>query len=161
MLAMDKSSGLQTSRPTKMPAPWLVAMVCLLVAGAFFVSEKFDYQKADQTKSWPVTKGTVEKTWGEHRRSGGTTYYCNYSYQLDGKKYTSSQIRVGDNSDSYPFETDKELTVHYNPANPSDAVLNTSLIFNSKGAWALCSLLIAGLAFIAGFASDYSGKKAS
>jgi hypothetical protein len=161
MVAMDSSRGVQTSLPTKMPAPWLVAIMCLLLAGAFFAWENFDYQKADQAKTWPVTKGTVEKTWGEHRRSGGTTYYCNYSYQLDGKKYTSSQIHVGDNYDNWPFEKDKELTVHYNPADPSDAVIKTSLILNSKGAWAMGSLLIAGLAFIAGFASDYSGKKAN
>lgn len=119
-----------------------------------FAAQQADYEKAAQTKNWPEANGKVVDSWSERSyRTGTVTYYCKYAYVVGGKSYTSSQIQVGNNSTPSLLEKESAVNVHYNPADPADAVIDTNLIMNRKGGWGMLCFLFAGLAFIAGFAT--------
>lgn len=95
--------------------------------------------KANSALQWPVVKGVVTKSQILEeilRTATGTvnpTYspIVNYEYQARGQKYTAERVIFGrpkfsfmvarDILDHFPEGT--EVDVHYNPADPADAVL--------------------------------------
>ena len=105
--------------------------------------------KSLRTKHWPVAEGIVQSA---EVRSGpdGDTYYAEvtYDYRVNGVSYTGDKIAVGEMSTSAAnaqgilnrYPVGKKVTVHYAPAHPSEAVLETSI---HGGTW-LCLGLGAG-----------------
>ncbi|MBI4673936.1 MAG: DUF3592 domain-containing protein [Chloroflexi bacterium] len=106
-------------------------------------------QQARASQQWASTRGTIGASSVQMRRShsseGGTTtsYYPEllYEYNVAGKQYIGqritfgSQVGYGDAGraqaivDRYVLRTEfgsNQIRVYYNPANPSDAVLERS-----------------------------------
>lgn len=96
-----------------------------------------------RTKAWKTTKGkptwTTKSSVSNTRKSGsGITvyYYCQYLYEVGGKRYEASQFQLG--SSNPPRSMSKggltqlrerledgngKVTVYYDPDSPSEAVL--------------------------------------
>ena len=96
--------------------------------------------KSVRTTDWPVTDGVVQSA-EIKRHSGdsnhGDTYSAEvtYTYQVAGASYTGNKISIGQMSSSsgyaqgilnrYPIG--KKVPVHYAPADPEQAVLETGI----------------------------------
>lgn len=88
--------------------------------------------------NYPATTGTItESQVQSHSTGDGTNYSAaiKYEYQVDGESYSSDQVRYNytnagrsyAESHSGRFAKDAQVTVYYNPAAPSDAVLITGI----------------------------------
>ena len=109
--------------------------------------------RAHAAENWPTTTGTIVSSEVKRNRSSETTTYgaaVVYDYEVGGREYVQSRITFGDSSRGDPayaerivrrYQPDREVTVYYDPEDPSLAVLEPS----SGGSWLL--LLIGG-AFI-------------
>ncbi|TAK11451.1 MAG: DUF3592 domain-containing protein [Anaerolineae bacterium] len=104
----------------------------------WFLNKRSKEAKAarDAAQSWPSTSGTVvlsrvEVTGGDH---ASVSPNVQYTYQVDGQPFQAAVVRAGDQfmairksgeaykiTDRYPVGA--QVTVYYNPANPSDACL--------------------------------------
>ncbi len=135
------------------PVVWpLAGLVCLVVAGV--VSRKLDraMELSTSTARWPVVTGRVVRSvmrtppvgtsghdWNSTRRGSGVgirfenNRYLDllYRFEVEGRSYEGSYVtpgnfRVGEQEESLArrFPEGKPVAVHYNPANPSDAVLD-------------------------------------
>ncbi len=105
-------------------------MVC--VFDAFMI---WDAMRREQAQSYPSTQGTIIRSHIEINHStDGTTYgpEVDFSYEVEGKFYTSDTYRYGvwSSSDRSHAESvvdrysnGKQVEVFYNPTDPSDAVL--------------------------------------
>ncbi len=143
-----------------MKAPWVAALILVLTAVFFFTCQSQDWRKADETKKWPTVTGVVLEAWtsGTPGRTSGRTKHCRYGYTVQERQYTSEQIAINYDTTIYDYVKGSKIPVHYNPGNPNDAVLETNLVMNRTGGWALTSLTLAAFFFLVGFASDYSKK---
>jgi uncharacterized protein (TIGR03435 family) len=95
--------------------------------------------KSLRTEHWPVTDGVIQSAeMKSHSGSkGGTTYSAEvtYTYQVAGTGYTGDKVSIGQMSSSseyargilnrYPIG--KKVSVHYQPGDPSEAVLETGI----------------------------------
>ena len=101
------------------------------------------FQKSQEAKSWPTTKGKIISSeihsYWSHSGTGRKRHMkmmygakVQYKYSADGKTYLSDRISFGefDSSsrkdaqkvvDKYP--PDKEISVYHDPAKPENAVL--------------------------------------
>lgn len=87
-----------------------------------------DYLSRD---TWVTTSATVVKV-------NSKTHWLTYQYEVNGQTYigtrlsitedTKSELGISDISKDYP--EGRELTIHYNPANPSRAVINLEADFS-------------------------------
>ncbi len=91
-----------------------------------------------QASSYPTTGGVIVSSGvKEERDSDGTSYRVDvrYKYWIDGREYRCTQYRYGDmgSSDRGAFRVVEQLPpgaevdVHYNPADPADAVLRAGI----------------------------------
>lgn len=131
--------------------------------------------KADASKGWPTSEGKVlectviEKT--EKNKDDGTTsvlYSCDvvYQYSVEGRSYKSSQVShvrsssssskdAEDTARKYPVGS--KVQVHYNPADPSEAVLET----HTGGGSAILFLLGAVFFLVGAGGFAFSFRKAA
>jgi uncharacterized membrane protein len=106
-------------------------------------------RQAAAASRWPVATGRIVTSTVEHYRTrvGGarsgtlTTFYepvVEYSYRVDGREYHSTQLSFGGRvagseelaqakASHYPPGT--EVVVHYDPENPSNAVLDLKIAY--------------------------------
>jgi uncharacterized protein (TIGR03435 family) len=113
----------------------LFIVVGLVVAGIGV----WIFAKSLRAEHWPVTDGIVQSAEmkshsGNH---GGTTYSAEvtYSYQMAGTSYTGDKVSIGQMSSSSEYAREilnrypvgKNVSVHYLPGDPSDAVLETGI----------------------------------
>jgi len=117
-------------------------LITIAVVGGFFVIFNaiflaiifFTQRRMNTVGKWPFTMGTVLMSTLEARHSseGGYTNYpvVMYSYQVNGQAYQGNKIApgmevggsgVGKVVARYPAGA--QVSVFYNPQNPSDAVL--------------------------------------
>jgi hypothetical protein len=119
-------------------------------------------RQAAAASRWPVTTGRIVTSTVEHYRSrvGGarsgtvTTFYepvVEYSYRVDGREYHSTRLSFGGRvagseelaqakAAQYPAGT--EVVVHYDPDNPTNAVLDLKIAYATP-------LLVIALVFFA------------
>ena len=95
--------------------------------------------KSLRAEHWPVTGGTIQSAeMKSHSGNGhGTAYSAEvtYSYQVAGTTYTGGKVAIGQMSASADYArgilnrypVGKQVSVHYSPGDPSDAVLETGL----------------------------------
>jgi hypothetical protein len=119
---------------------------------------------AYESKSWPVTSGTITSSEVDSWTKDGKSQYdarINYSYTVDGKKYNSTKIY---SSGSYSgsnitkakelvdeFPASKTVDVFYDPELPDSAALKPGVSGNDILMAALPLLfLIIGLAVLTG-----------
>jgi hypothetical protein len=114
--------------------------------GAALANFGFAQRKKTKTaEAWPIVNGVIESSrlipGAPNKRGDGYTYSDNYytpaveyTYEISGQTYRGSHINAGKNM-SYDRSTAQGIvilyhpgtavTVHYNPADPSQAVLET------------------------------------
>jgi len=144
-------------------------LIFAIVGGAiFFLFALPPLQYASTSKSWPLVDGIITRSEIDVSRSDGNTHYqpdIAYSYIVEGKKYSSSKITVGepplDNNVSkakkvqVKYPTGKEVTVWYDPELPGSSVLEPGI---KSGDIMLAS--IAAIFFLVGILALYKGLKA-
>ncbi len=115
---------------------------------------------------WPTVEGVVVFAQmathfdEEHRRSTSYSANIGYSYEVAGGKYTSYQVSsdpiIGSSDPNFAqkilnrYPIGRKVSVHYAPADPSDAVLETGIhggtwIFLGVGAGCI---LVAGMVLL-------------
>ncbi|WP_425619200.1 DUF3592 domain-containing protein [Anatilimnocola sp. NA78] len=118
----------------------------LLAVGVFVAAMGVEFLtvnvflKAKEIESWPATKGTILKSELTSTFHGTTTYEAQieYEYQVGEEKYLSKQVRTRGTGTKHQvdvarlvqkFPAGQEVDVYYDPANPSDAYLETGVDF--------------------------------
>lgn len=123
------------------------------------------WRMAVQAQNWPSVRGKIVKSGVEsyRERVGGangtlTTFYrpaVEYTYQVHGNTFTGNQIKLGvaiSGAQSYAeqvaakYPVGRELDVHYDPANSTNAALENP----GKFAWFLLVLALALFALAVG-----------
>jgi hypothetical protein len=124
--------------PTVAQAFGILGMICFPVGAFFYARRKRNEVLADLSRSWPTVPGTVEACDVETRETRYNTLYAvtaRYVYEVAGRSYVGEGIGF-----RTPLISDKALadrmaskyapgtkvTVHYDPADPENAVLETS-----------------------------------
>jgi len=133
-------------------ALWVIAgfFACILVAGLVMAGWVIlQVHRGWASASWPTCTGTVLSSTVERTRSASTgprrrhnesswRYRCHvsYRYTVAGTVFTGTRIRVSGGASSNPgpaeadaarFPAGAEVQVHYNPADPADALLESGL----------------------------------
>ncbi len=149
--------------------PITLGLIFAIVGGAiFFVFALPPLQYASTSKSWPTVPGIVSRSEVSVWKKDSQTHYqpdIAYSYTIDGKKYSSSKITVGepplDNNVSKAksvqakYPVGKEVKVWYDPELPESAALEPGI---KTGDIMLASISI--LFFAVGLFAIYKGLKA-
>ena len=149
--------------------PITLGILFAVVGGiTFFVWGLPPLKYSNTSKSWPSVPGTITKSEIDIWRTDGKTHYqpkIVYAYTVDGKKYSSSKITVGDpplDNNITPakrlqqeYPVDKTVDVWYDPEVPASSALKTGIKTND-----LVLAAITGLFFIVGMFVLYSGLKA-
>ncbi|MEJ2551077.1 MAG: DUF3592 domain-containing protein [Anaerolineales bacterium] len=118
------------------------------------------YRTGKASAAWPAVEGrvadaTVEvsvSTDSDGMTSRQYTPHVVYTYSIGGQQYSSDQVNIGSKW-HYPtraraeaklnYQTGQRVNVHYNPENPSQAVLEPG---STRGAW---GTLLIGIVFSA------------
>ncbi|MBN1416262.1 MAG: DUF3592 domain-containing protein [Bacteroidales bacterium] len=149
--------------------PVTMGIIFAIIGGAIFIFFALPpLQYAAASKSWPAVPGTITRSEVKVWQRDGNTHYepdIAYSYMVEGKRYSSSKITVGDGSldnnvkrakslqAEYP--AGKEVDVYYDPDLPESAVLQPG---TKSG-----DLMLAGISalfFFVGLLAVYQGVKA-
>jgi hypothetical protein len=132
----------------------------LLVIGVYCLwSGASDIISTAKEKSWPTVQGTVhaKDVWMRSGRHGSNDYIpsLRYYYELNGTAYTSETIRHGglstpSKTEAFaiisPYAVGMPTTVHYDPHNPSNAVLQVGTFIDGMRMLGLgLGTLLAGL----------------
>ena len=138
----------------------------LIVAGVALVLFGLSFLKtATASQQWPTVQGTVQAVTITRDRIDTSaspaytyTYTVTYSYEVDGSSHRGDRYSLGDGSTAskrYPERSDaiaaaaqnhrigQTVTVYYNPADPSSAILKPGVNIGTVVP------LILGLFFIA------------
>ncbi len=114
----------------------VLAVVASSLIGFVFIGRSLYHRaKVQASQNWPPVMGTiVEATLRKQSDGEGTTYapQIRYDYVVNGVRYTSNRIaftpqtyvrskRAQQDLDRYPVNS--AVTVYFDPAKPSDAVL--------------------------------------
>lgn len=147
----------------KLFAPLIVGAIVGLV---FLSMGLFSFWKVRQTHQWQTTTGRVIEAWIAERRVKTRMVYqlkATYEYVVNGKRYESERLFVGDRwsaSDQLTaeqqlrrYQSRSEIKVYYNPHHPEDAVLelktHPALYWMvGGGSFFLCMSLLLGVAIL-------------
>ena len=119
----------------------LVAIVVLVIAAAAIIAGVTMMSASSAARGWPVAPGQiVERGVGPSTTSGASRpgrYFeprVTYRYTVGGKPYSGHRIGLGtaaydeDQARRVADDLPERVDVHYNPADPADAVLQPSSI---------------------------------
>jgi len=157
-----------------MNANWMTYVIPLFLGGVFavigialLVFGQRERQKAKATEKWPTVNGNIVSARIDQQtrteRSQGRTYtrttytpVVEYAYEAGGKPFQGNRIFPGSNM-SYDLNTAQGIlnryqpgqatTVHYDPADPAQAVLETK----TKGS--VVFMIIGGVCLVLGLVS--------
>ena len=142
--------------PSFIPA-WIVRLMAF-AALLFMAAGSYMFWKSWSSRSWPVVEGRVtassieSKRGNKHNHKPSKTQYVprvSYTYDVNGTTYTSSRIRTVTTTSNVRALAEGDLAaypkgglvkVHYNPTDPSQALLDTSI------SWACFAMFGGGLA---------------
>jgi hypothetical protein len=161
--------GNVTTRRPGNANPITLGIIFALVGGViFFLFALPPLQYSSTSKSWPTVAGIITKSEIDIWRNDGKTHYqpdIAYAYSVDGKKYTSSKITVGDpplDNNVTPakrlqaeYPVGKDVDVYYDPELPESAALQPG---TKTGDYLLAG--ICAIFFFAGLLALYQGLKA-
>lgn len=114
----------------------LIAVIVILIAAVFGAILYAAGQKNKQAANWPTVPGTVVSSQVQTVRGteSGVSYepHVVYTYTVDGQTYTGDKLNFSawrstgkaepqKKVDAYPVGA--EVSVHYNPKKPREAVL--------------------------------------
>ena len=138
------------------------AFIFLLIGSGAVLAGLQTIKKNTLASSWPTTQGTIidstlERYSKRNDEGNMRAYYrplITYQYEVEGEEFTCNQVRVtGFSSSTMRSHEEKKLekfpvggqvTVHFDPSNPYDALLEIK-----KGKINLA--LILGVAMLGGF----------
>jgi hypothetical protein len=149
--------------------PVTLGIIFALVGGAlFFLFALPPLQYSMASRSWPTVSGTVTRSDVDVWKSDGKTHYqpdIAYAYFVDGRKYSSSKITVGDpplDNSVAPakrmqakYPVGEEVLVYYDPELPESSALEPGTKSGDYLLAAICALF-----FISGLLVLYRGLKA-
>lgn len=104
--------------------------------------------RSADTANWPTTNGVVINSTYEKQVAGSNNHYpdgyiywprVTYEYEVSGRTYSSSRISTADWSMSYgavqqvlsQYTIGTKIKAHYDPNDPNEAVLQTSVGTNT------------------------------
>ena len=139
----------------------IVGIIFIFLGLVFLVVSILQMRKAKAAEAWPITPGIVLASGLAERRSHNSkthrttvTYepQVEYEYSLMGQKYTGKRIAFGYASYDYgtasgkiaPYPQGAGVQVHYDPADPLKAVLET------KAAGGVGLIILAAILIIMG-----------
>ena len=148
--------------------PVTLGIIFALVGSAlFFLFALPPLQYSMASSSWPTVSGTVTRSDVDVWKSDGKTHYqpdIAYTYFVDGKKYSSSKITVGDpplDNSVAPakrmqakYPVGDEVMVYYDPELPESSALEPG---TKSGDYLLAA--IAAIFFFVGIIAIYQGFK--
>ncbi len=115
----------------------ILAIMLFPVAAWFFAGVRRDVALSQISRSWPTVPGVLEQRSIDQRSTlRGNTYAISlsYSYEVGGRKYhgdrlafAPSRLDAGALLDGLlaKYPPNAAVTVHYNPIDPEDSVLET------------------------------------
>ena len=118
-------------------------IICLLIGIMFIANSISSIQKGSDSENWPSTTGyIISSNIVRHPSKHGYTYGANitYQYSINDHTYSSNRISYGDYSSSdgehanqlvTQYYVGRNVTVFYNPKNPSEAILEPGATFFS------------------------------
>lgn len=141
--AQEKRSFWEVLLILGFPGVFIVAGFVLLWAGSA------EWRHARASASWPTTSGIVEKSFSTIDRHQGRHIEIVYSYEVQASPFQSRRVAFGSYNPAtglrwlrdYPVGA--SVTVHYDPRNPSNSVLEPALV---AGSWVMPSF---GVLFLA------------
>lgn len=118
----------------------VIALFILIAAIAVEVFTVSIFIKAKEVENWPRTNGRILRSELTSKFHGSTTYEAQieYEYWVGEKQYTSKQVRTRGTSTKHrsdvaalveKFPVGRQVTVYYNPEDPSDAYLEVGVDF--------------------------------
>ena len=131
----------------------ILALMCFPVAAWFFASIQRDVMLSRLSRTWPTVPGVLLQRTTEKRVSrSGVSYIVSlkYAYEVGGRKYEGEQLAFapqridsGGLLDSLllKYVVNAAVTVHYNPADPPDAVLETGEELARQRMWRVWTLV--------------------
>jgi len=131
--------------------PLVIVLFAGIVIGFYGI---YKIYKGYESQNWPTTEGKIiDSRMAGVKRIIGCRAYIKYEYFVDGKRYVSPRISytfiIGNYSSSVEtlrkYPKGKIVTVHYDPDNSMDAVLETEI--SERISWLF---MLGGLAIIAG-----------
>ncbi|MEK7774339.1 MAG: DUF3592 domain-containing protein [Candidatus Zixiibacteriota bacterium] len=139
---------------------WTTSIVILLI-GLWLSAESFGHLKEQsQIHEWPTADGTVTYSWVDNAQSNMPLIV--YRFAVSGKEYldTTSMGAPGfggkrkrweyarDLLSKYPEST--KVSIHYNPADPKDSAIRTSVNFEvyTQLSFGIC-LVLGGILWMA------------
>ena len=138
----------------------------VLIAVFFIIRSGRNRSQVNQAQHWPYTIGVVTGSSVEARRSTdsngstSTSYYpvVAYEYEVQGHRYRSSRLYVGDmigfgssavaEAKIAPYLAGNRVNVYYDPNNPGFAVLERTAPSRNVFLWV--ALLILGIMVCSG-----------
>jgi Protein of unknown function (DUF3592) len=133
----------------------LISLLFIVVGAGFVIWSVFGLVSAVLSRQWPSVPGTIVVS-DLHRANdeGSYTYrpeVC-YRYSVSGTEYVANVTRYGDGislSTSKPavktvrkYPVGKLVTVHYNPHNPSEAVLEPGVNWLIAASFAMGAVFV-------------------
>lgn len=101
-------------------------LAIIFIAIGCAISTGSDLYKADKSKTWPSTKGTIEHI-GSALRSSQQVQSVTYVYKVNNITYHSNDIGAGGPRFDVPgvkkFAVDEAVDVFYNPEDPAQSLL--------------------------------------
>lgn len=129
-----------------------IGIVFMVVGGILIPTGYKELKNAQESLKWSITDGIIISSEIIENQNRSTTYEANvrYKYIIGEKSYLSEQVSFGQDSSNdleharsivRRYETGEKISVHFNPANPSQSVLEPGV------SWGSYTLLINGTFF--------------
>ena len=131
----------------------ILGSMCFPVAALLAARRRWFEARARASGAWPTVPGKVERSRVEKAATQyGTNYRLAlaYRYQVGGRDYEGDRVEFGprrvDSQDlierlAEKYPAGAQVTVHYDPDDPANAVLETSEEMARQNQWAVWFLL--------------------
>jgi hypothetical protein len=151
--------------------PFVFGGIFFVIGAAVLAFGIIQIRKAQTAKTWPTTPGVIlssglneQSNYDSEDHTSHTTYepYVLYRFTLMGQEYQGNHLAIGNASYDYrtaskkiaPYPQGTNVTVHYNPEDPSEAVLEPKsagalLLFLIGILFAVIGLVVAVVSFTA------------
>ena len=142
--------------PSALTAFGLLGTICFPLAAYFLADRQYKEAMNALARSWPTASGVIRSSSVERRMTGWAAAVwaldVQVAYTVEGRTYTSETLgfapRFVGNKDlvfrlAEKYPKDAVVTVHYDPASPDMAVLETSDELARSNSWRFWSVFAA------------------
>jgi hypothetical protein len=117
-------------------------VIAIAIGGALYVTQFRQGLRANASKQWPISSGTVTVSALEKSPDSRWRYRAavQYRYRVGSKEYQSNRIFWGGNEGRWKhmesviatYPQGSKVSVHYDPQNPAEAVIDPAQNAGSK-----------------------------